>query len=404
MRYIKCLCDWVRHHWTVRRVAIALLVALACIVTDYFTSNLSYPIFHSASYQHAFLGKLKQQLSGKHDDVILINVGFDKQLVPVVDPVFLDTIGYRAITDRVKLLRFLEIADSCNYRYLFIDIKFVKGDNTPEDSALFAHLKRMPRMSIATHRAYDGYEIADSSLLSCAGFCDYRFKSFEMFSHYEILQDEQPSVALRMYRSMDKGDVCHHGPFYTSGGRLSYNSIFLPLTDIHSASTGEDDESFEQITRLEMGFNILGLMFPEDVRLLFKDKILLVGDFDNDVHDTYIGSVAGSLLNYYAYREMQQGHHFVNPLFILCQFLLFVFVGMGILRIPGHAGSRYLEKHPRLKVLIGIILSSVKVTSAIAVATVIFYLAWGISMSTTLPLIVYNILAMCIEYFNTSES
>ena len=71
------------------------------------------------------------------EDVLLINVNYDKTLVPVHDE-FGVPMGRTDITDREKLLQFLQAAEkNGNYKYILLDIFFEKGYSTPFDSLLF---------------------------------------------------------------------------------------------------------------------------------------------------------------------------------------------------------------------------------------------------------------------------
>ena len=58
-------------------------------------------------------------------------------------------VGNMVITDREKLLKLLTIAKAANnYRYIFMDVNFEEGINSPSDSALFQTIKSMDRIVI----------------------------------------------------------------------------------------------------------------------------------------------------------------------------------------------------------------------------------------------------------------
>ena len=62
-----------------------------------------------------------------------------------------------------------------------------------------------------------------------------------------------------------------------------------------------------------------------------KDKIIIVGDFVNDLHDTYTGLQPGPYLVYLAYKELAVGKHFVSWLFICFMIFVYMIISMFIL-------------------------------------------------------------------------
>ncbi len=196
---------------------IAPLLALVCVVADYCISNLSLPLSDNSStlWLPAIITREKSSVP---DDVVMYDVAYDKELVPVVDPAYGDTLGVRTITSRSRLLSLLDALEDAPYSYLFIDIRFESADHTACDSALFAKLRQMPRMCVTTHSAGRDYKIADTTLLKYAGYNDFRNFIFNDFSHYEVLQYGHPSVAERLYEAIDHKNVTHRWGRSTSPG------------------------------------------------------------------------------------------------------------------------------------------------------------------------------------------
>ena len=62
-------------------------------------------------------------------------------------------------------------------------------------------------------------------------------------------------------------------------------------------------------------------------KFLFKqDKLVIIGDFMTDVHDTYLGPQPGSLICVNAYNALQQGDHYYNWGWAFILFLLYVVI------------------------------------------------------------------------------
>ena len=384
---------------------IAPVLALVCMTGDYFLNNTSVPLF-SNSTSLWLPAMLMQKDTPVPDEVVMFDVAYDKELVPVVDTVFGDTVGSRVVTSRPRLLQMLEVLKGASYRYLFIDVRFESSDRTECDSALFAALLRMPRMSVSTHRSSSGYEIADTALLQCAGYSDYRHIYFDGFSHYELLQDGHPSAAARMYECMDGTRLnCAGGVLYTSGGRLCNNTVFLPLTDIgfgRERSGARTSDGMVEQSRLTLGHQVLDMMLPEEIHALVKDKIVLVGDFENDVHDTYVGEVPGPVLAYAAYRELRAGHHLVSRGYLLALFAVYTLIGFCMM-LKSPLYDMVLD-HYRINMWqLRFGLSLIGYGSMLMAAMLVCYLLWGTSLNIKVPCWVFGTLALYLSFIKSRK-
>ena len=137
------------------RLAVAFACSLFIIFADYLLSNLSFPLFDESESLSLFAYLDSKNTPDESGEVLCVNTGVDLQLVPVLDD-FGDTIGSAPITDRKALLRFLEIAETANPKYIILDIRFEKGFETDADSALFAKIHTLPRFVFANHRQREG--------------------------------------------------------------------------------------------------------------------------------------------------------------------------------------------------------------------------------------------------------
>ena len=161
-----------RENYKMGRVfLISAVISIILVKADYLVQNFSFPFMDDSILMAHVDVLMEKQMEKKktncffdEKDVTYVNFGKDKSLVPVLDE-FNDTIGNDVITDRKTLLEFLELAKKSDYKFLFLDVRFEKGYETPYDSALFSLIKEMPRLVIATHQRDGGYEIIDSSLL-----------------------------------------------------------------------------------------------------------------------------------------------------------------------------------------------------------------------------------------------
>lgn len=374
-----------------KNALIAIGCALVIIIADYLLSNLSFPIFDESESLNWF-GYLNHKNTALGlEDAVVVNTGVDKALVPVKDE-FGDTVGYAPITDRKALLSLLEIAEKAAPRYIIMDIRFEDGYETEIDSALFAKICALPNIVISDHRSADDYAIADSLLLSRSAMSDYRTNMFSGFSRYEYIQNGRESVALKVHHDLSGHDIKQWGVLFVSEGRLSYNMQFIPLPSAAAYRLNEDGEIlFPYLTA-----HVLGMHSEEELVKMMKDKILVIGDFDNDVHQTYVGDFPGPLLHYYAFRQLEQGKNKISYIYLLSLFIVYFFISWFLL--SGTDCIEIIGKKFRVKSPVALFLLSLVGWGALLYAIKItLYFTLGISFIASIPAFVFS----SIEFFRS---
>lgn len=373
----------------VRHVLISLAVAVFLAVADYFVGNMSFPVLDDDLGKLGVIGYFSRD-RGVETDAFYVNMALDKQLVPVTDSVFGDTLGYMAVTDREKLLHFLQIASLSDYKYIFVDIRFERGISTESDEELFGLIASMPRIVVSTHRRTDDYEFVGGPLSTKVAYADYRTTFLSGFSRYEFLQNGCASVALQMYRDLCGGDIERHGIVYTSGGRLCNNMRFIPMDGVVPAgSYGPDGE----IRYPYLSSQIMELYTETELLDMMRDRYVIIGDFDNDVHQTYIGNVPGASLSFEAYRVLAGGGHLVNW---MCVAILAVINALVCLVVISDRKSAFLSriKSPVVKFICTI----VGWEAVFLVLKVLLFLVWGQSFIATVPSVVFTAICYCKKY------
>ena len=296
-----------------KRLLLSIGLAIGSILLSYLVMNIPYPLFDSwGTLAFAeFISGNRHSVPFPEDSVFCINTAFDKQLAEATTPEGFKR-GTLDVTDRAKLIRLLKIARQSDYRYIFLDIRFPAGLKTENDEELFSLLRDMPRLLISQHRSRV-YSIADSTLLDKAALADYGMTAFTGFTRYQYLQKGDESVALRMYRDMDHGDICRHGPFYVSENRLCRNAQYIRIP----RRILEREMGNHLMRYPYLGAQLLSWNTEEELVQMMNGRILLVGDFDQDLHSTYVGDVPGAMLSFLAWWELHTGKHTLSTVFLL---------------------------------------------------------------------------------------
>ena len=309
------------------KLIVSVILSIGIILASYFIGNSDLPMPDEMKVLRTFDSFMK--FSGQYEDnvpdsILLVNVCYDKQLVDY--SVHDIPVGQYVITDREKLLQFLTAAyEADNYRYIMMDVFFEQNIQSPQDSALFATIRKMNRIVIANHT--DSY-LSDSLLKQKSAYADYTVTwKVTKFAHFQFMREgNEPTMPLRIYEDLTGKTIKQWGPFYYSDGKLCKNAVTLKLP-IRVA----EDYSLEAPNILEKRYEFLGAdilahdsIFPISMQL--EDKLVIIGDFMTDVHDTYLGPQPGSLICVNAYNALQQGDHYYNWGWAFVQFIVYIII------------------------------------------------------------------------------
>lgn len=314
-----------------RLLCFAGLHATWVLLLCYLLGNTPYSLGDEESFvQYLYIAKEQLSPTDKQlpPDVLAINIAYDKQLVDCTDEYGFPQ-GQTAITDRTKLLRFLQLAEqNGRYRYILLDVFFGADYATPADSALFATIARMKRIVIPRHR---GEALADSLLLSKAAYSDYSTSINEgNFVRYEYLPGGQSSIAWRMYEECTSPAWSGDGFFATCNGKLCNRCLFLsfPVPFDGEAYDPEGNKNY-----YNLGCDLLDIADTEDLDALLDGKYIIIGNFvDDDLHDTYMGSMPGAFINLNAFLILMQGGHYVPWFSMLVLWTVYFAISLFLLK------------------------------------------------------------------------
>lgn len=323
-------------------------------------------------------------------DVMFINVSYDKQ---VVDYTYSggNLTGKIDITNRETLLKFLQVAERINnYKYIFLDIRFEKGINTPVDSALFDQISRMRDISFSRHSDIIN---KDAKSRDKSAINDYYSTILSSFARYEFLQNGEESIPLRLYSATVSGHptIKKHGLFYTCNGHLCYNSPFMSIPeDFNEGHDIDGNQNYYDLGPLLLDENFFS---DEDWKIETNNKILIVGDFINDLHDTYRGLQPGSFLVYLAYKELVNNAHIVSWTYIFCMFIVYFMIAYAILSNKNWMDLPCVKKITKNK-LTHFILGFIGYSLVLTIIGIISFTIFNIVSNVILPSFVFSILTI----------
>ena len=305
---------------------LAMGIAAVFMIVIYQAANYRIPISAEKANLQLF-EKIRSLLFGPlevepMDSVVMIDVHYDKQMVVERDGNLAN--GMVPVTSREKLLRLLtELNLRGDYRYILLDVFLEQSVSQPHDTTLYRLIARMPRIVIARTI---GTPLADSSLYKKAGIAQYGTAIWENdFVKYPYVTDGIPSIPLKMYQELTGRDIHRHWcNFYTDHG-LARNSVILTY------EYADDDMAWD------LGSGLLGDSIDSEPttpglqELDTKGKYILIGDFEDDRHETFIGNLSGTVINFNAYLSLLRHHHLISFWLILSLFVIFTILAWQIL-------------------------------------------------------------------------
>ncbi len=372
-----------------------MIVLVLCYLID----NLPYSFIGDAT-----LGQRIEQIKSYFgftkdvtpDDVFIINVAYDRDLVTVNDEFGLPK-GNLDITDRHKLLTLLQKIKKTQYKYIMLDVTFSDGYDTRYDSALFNELLNTNKIVVAKS---ENFVIADSSLLLKTRYSDYSTHISESnFVKYDYIRNGEATFPYQAYIDLNNNRITNFGPLYFFRAHLARKSVVLKLP-IKLWNEYQEDTNGNNKTIGLRYYNLGADLLDTDIDLskLFENKIILIGDVsENDIHDTYLGKIAGPIINLNAYYALVNDDLSISYIEIIVLFMIYFGISLYIIRrysilnfIP------FLRKFKSKTFRFFLSFFSLSfIFSAIGVAG---YLLFGIEINIFIPSLYFTIFGYLVNY------
>lgn len=392
---------------TLRLTAASAAIAAVLLCLSYLFNSLPYSFGGDVSAQ-VWAERIGFIFNGRRnhlpDSIALVNVAYDKTLVDYDGRLYSTPgdnrrapSGRIALTDRHKLLDFLKAAKNSRYRYIMLDVRF--DDDIESDSvslALFDLIGSMERIAFAVHEGSD--PVADAPL-DKAAFGDYNITAFESNAvKYPIIHGGRPSMAAAMYSALDGGSITTFGPLTFDRGALCLRSLFLDYpVRVFDRAVESDGLTPADYYYMNLGVDLLaGPDSVARIRDYVDGRIVVIGDFDNDVHDTSIGQLAGSLINLNAYISLSQGRHKISWPYVVMLFAIYSLIALCLIKRQSPVDmipALRRRKSTALRFLFSLVGFSV----VLSLLSLLLYLAAAIIYSIVLPSLYFSLISLWIE-------
>lgn len=216
------------------------------------------------------------------DKYLCVSVSYDRELVDFYDEFRLKK-GNTDIASRDKLYLFLKQLENSDYKCIALDISFDIPSDRVTDSLLTSQINKMRDIFIvAPSSGYFKQHVDKHKQVQS----NYNINFTEgNFVKYIYQYDDEPrqSMALQIAVAVDSA----------LASNPDRNAAILPLTYVASHQYSKEGV----LNWYNLSEDILHVLSPDGLKEMCKDKIILVGDYeDRDVHDTYAGPLSGTVI------------------------------------------------------------------------------------------------------------
>lgn len=274
---------------------------------------------------------IKKSLLGLDDkpnpeEVLFVNVAKNKTTINTINE-FGEPSSYdrKVITDRQLLIEFFSILNRYKSQLKFVLCDVLFEDETPHDRALEQEFTKLDEKALAVSAFAEEHLHIRPAITIPYAPASYTTTDGVFLKFPLVLQDSLKTIPLVMFERLNAARFQKKGWLYWLNGRLS---LPRPIVDfkvrnadfrIGTSAQESNFALYEMGTLLEMR-NVLS---AEEFRHFFEGKIILIGDFKEDVHNTPFGRTPGSLILYNAYLTLVAKQNIISwswVIFMLCSF------------------------------------------------------------------------------------
>lgn len=264
-----------------------------------------------------------------YKDFLFVDVSESKTLLPLTP----DSSRVSIISDRKKLAELCDFVGNNNsdIRLLVCDVLF--NDTTVHDKNLENAAKRLGKKFLGVNEIEDGSVIEPIIDIPHATSSIY-VEDGTIIKYPILLENKFETVPAEMLHLLDNQQITAFPPIAKiseMGYSLGSPILELSVRENDFIQKNNTDSVFVKIGLGEM-VNLIRLLKnnKEAEKQLFnqyfKNKIILIGDFENDRHNTVYGSMSGTLIILNAYLTLKHGKSLIS-----IGLLLFLLFGFGII-------------------------------------------------------------------------
>lgn len=320
----------------VKRFLGTSILALFFLVASYIFTNLDLALVDDNEVLK-WLKLAQYELFGDDDakecpdSILLINTCYDNSLLDVLDS-YGRPMGTIKITDREKLYKLLKIISfHDNYKYIMLDVGFTTQEKTEYDDSLYQMIAKMKNIVLSKLDTLPiDHRIKDKCYNS-----SYKVSAFNTDCiKIPLFHGNEKSMPYKAFEDLTGRSISCLGPFYFEKGHLARKSIYPNYSFIFHKQFSNDELVFaDESMFYNIGSGILNQYNLEQSKELFANKIIVIGDFDDDkdLHQTYVGTLAGPLIHLNVLTSLMDNAHQIPYYLLILLYIIFFLISDNLL-------------------------------------------------------------------------
>ena len=332
------------------------------------------------------------------EEVLFVNVSKNKTTINTKNE-FDEISPYhrKVITDRKQLAEFFALLNhyEADVRFVLCDVLF--EDSTQYDTILNKEFVKLNKKLLGvSHLTKKGDYIRPVIQIPYAS-ATYNATQGLFLKFPMLIRDSLKTVPLVMYERLNEARFRKRGAFYRVNRQLSLPAPIVDfkvrnpdfrIGDVNLTDYGVNEDKKGDTTALftvwEMGTILQmqkdSILNEAELGAFFKNKIILIGDFKDDIHTTPFGKMPGLLLIYNAYLTLVAKQNLVSVGWIFFMLLAFTFVSHRIFSDVKVEKPRWLVGMFRSKVGL-LILNSLDELGLLMILTLLSYFLFNIHIN-----------------------
>ncbi len=296
------------------------------------------------------------------------------------------------ITDRAHLSQFLDMVEPYKEQTRLIVIDVLFQDSSQQDSMLQASMDRLEGKLLGVSHFEEGMHLVDPVLDLPTAVATYRAAQ-GMFVKYPLgMTDSFSTVPTAIYEQLHQAQISSDGWFTRINRRIS---LPAPLVDFKVRPNdfrtgGSLQESNYAVYKMGAILESREYMLPEDIAAFFKGKLIMIGDFATDIHETPFGEMPGLLLIYNSYLTLADQDNIVSPYWVLLLLIGYWFISWRIFTERRVHAPKWLSKAFQ-STIAKVILNSLDEAVLLIAITICSYFLFNIHINILVLLIYIKI-------------
>jgi len=396
----------------IKSVVVSVITGLVIFIVTWFYINSYYTLSVEddlLSRETFFIHNLLKHKPAKNKRFVFISTGKDLNLID-------DTAGYGniSVSDRYKLYKLLQAINKADAKpeYILLDLQFyypysysvddsiqnlVKKSKLPfffpdksVDDSLAAEIKKSDKVAISV--LLNDNKIQTPMYKSNYGIADYKtygsfLNKFRLYYH-DLHSLSMPGL---LHQNMDGAKYSGNQFATFCNSQLCFNYIWPDY--YYDESDVKADSTYQEY---HIGSLLPLLNSPAAIKAIFKNKVVFVGNFEDDVHDPPAGKIPGTIVLADIYLSLLNGKHLVPYLWAVFMVVMFSLLSyMAIYnQIPDvkfNFGFAFAEQ------VSGFLKEYVSYVGILLLISVLSVFLFGITISLFLPAFIFSAIDFFIQ-------